>query len=186
MDVFGVWERLSLTSEELLLNLDRLADDLGDRVRMRPSAEVGEEQARKVGVETLVARDELVGEGEARHEAALLEPEDRGERAREEDALDGGKGDEALGERGARVGDPLESPCGLLLDARDGVDGLEQVRSAGGVLDVRVDEEGVSLGVDVLPADVSADVAKWLRGCEVRGHGEVERGAECVARALTS
>ena len=43
--------------------------------------QVREEQAREVGVETFVARDELVGETESRHEAALLEPKDGRERA---------------------------------------------------------------------------------------------------------
>ena len=56
------------------------------------------EQAGKVAVQALVAADELVGEAEARHEAALLEPEDGAEGAREEDALDGGEGHAPLGE----------------------------------------------------------------------------------------
>ena len=42
-------------------------------------------------MQTLVARDKLVGEGEAGHETALLQPEYRRERAREEDALDSGE-----------------------------------------------------------------------------------------------
>jgi hypothetical protein len=48
-------------------------------------------------VQALVAADELVAEGEAGHQAALLEPEDGAEAAAEEDALDGGVRDEALG-----------------------------------------------------------------------------------------
>ena len=40
-------------------------------------------EAGKVAVQALVAGDELVGEGEAVHEAALLEPEDRAEAAPE-------------------------------------------------------------------------------------------------------
>lgn len=77
---------------------------------------MGEEEAGKVGVEALVARDELVGEGESGHEATLLKPEDGGERAcgehgqgekrvgiegrrtGEEDSLDGGERDETLSE----------------------------------------------------------------------------------------
>ena len=46
--------------QELLLDRDRLADDALDRVGVRSAFEVREEQAGKVGVETLVARDELV------------------------------------------------------------------------------------------------------------------------------
>jgi hypothetical protein len=42
-------------------------------------------------VKTLVSGDELIGEGESRHEAALLEPEDGGKGAREEDSLHSGE-----------------------------------------------------------------------------------------------
>ncbi len=80
---------------------------------------MGEEEAGEVGVEALVARDELVGEGEAGHEAALLEPEDAGEGAGEEDAFDGGEGDEALGEGGGFVLDPFDGPVGFFADAGD-------------------------------------------------------------------
>ncbi len=40
-----------------------------------------EQQACEVAVQALVPADELVAEGEARHEAALLEPEDGAEAA---------------------------------------------------------------------------------------------------------
>ena len=45
----------------------------------------------------LVATDELVGEGEARHDAALLEPEDSREGAREENTLHSGVCNQPLG-----------------------------------------------------------------------------------------
>lgn len=61
-------------------------------------------EAGKVGVEALVAGDELVGEGEPGHLSALLEPEDGAEGAREEDALDAGKAHKARGERGWEEG----------------------------------------------------------------------------------
>lgn len=47
-------------------------------------------------MEALVTGDELVGEGEAVHEAALLEPEDAAEAAAEEDALHARPGHQAL------------------------------------------------------------------------------------------
>ncbi|KAI3486760.1 hypothetical protein L1887_49710 [Cichorium endivia] len=128
--------------------------------------EVAEEKAGKVGVETLVARDELVGEGETGHEAALLEPEDGSKRAGEEDALDGGKGDEALGESGATVADPAERPVGLLLDDGDGLDGVKEELALFGLADVGVDEERVSLGVDVLHHDLEAIEAAGLCGLD--------------------
>lgn len=80
---------------------------------------MGEEQAGEVGVHALVAGDELVGEGETGHEAAFLEPEDGGEGAAEEDAFDGGEGDEPLCEGGVFVGYPFEGPVGLFADAGD-------------------------------------------------------------------
>ena len=52
-------------------------------------------------MQPLVAADELVGEGETGHEAALLHPEDGGERPGEEDALHARVGDHALSECGA-------------------------------------------------------------------------------------
>ena len=58
-------------------------------------------------------------EGETRHETALLEPEDGSERAREEDALDGGERDQAFTKDGPVVRDPPHSPVGFLLDAGD-------------------------------------------------------------------
>lgn len=55
--------------EELFLDVDRLGDDLTDPMRRRSALEVREEQAGKVGVEALVARDELVlGEGIGRQQ----------------------------------------------------------------------------------------------------------------------
>ena len=70
-------------------------------------------------METLVAGDEFVGECEAGHEAALLEPEHRGEGAAEEYALDGGESDEALGKGRVLVLDPFDCPVGLFTDARN-------------------------------------------------------------------
>ena len=44
----------------------------------------------------LVSADELVGEGQAGHQASLLQPEDGGEGTREEDSLHGSKGHHAF------------------------------------------------------------------------------------------
>ena len=68
---------------------------------------MGEEEAGEVGVHAFVAGNEFVGEGEAGHEAAFLEPEDGGEGAAEEDAFDGGEGDEPLCEGGVFVRYPF-------------------------------------------------------------------------------
>lgn len=140
-----------LTSQELLLNADSLLDDPGNSVGVRASSEMGEEETGKVGVETLVTRDELVREGETRHETSLLEPEDGGERTREKDTFDGSESDESLTETRSLVRDPSKSPVGLLSDTRDGVHSVEKEVSSSSVLDVGVDKERVGLGVYVLP-----------------------------------
>ena len=70
-------------------------------------------------MEAFVTGDEFIGEGQAGHETAFLEPEDGGEGAAEEDAFDGGEGDEALGEGGGLVLDPFDGPVGFLADAGD-------------------------------------------------------------------
>lgn len=105
--------------QELLLDGDGLGDDLLDGGLAGPVAQVREQQAGEVSVQTLVARDELVREGQARHQAPLLEPEDGGEGAAEEDAFDGGKGYESLGEGRVLILDPAYGPVGFLADAGD-------------------------------------------------------------------
>ena len=95
---------------------------------MRPPLKVREEEAGEVSVHALIPADELVGEGQTRHQAALLQPEDGGEGTAEEDALYSGESDQALGEGGLLVSDPPQSPIGLLADAGDySHDGLVHV-----------------------------------------------------------
>ena len=172
--------------DELLLDVDRLADDVVETgLRELVLEVVAVEQAREVAVEPLVARDELVAEGQAGHHAALLEPEDRAEAAAEEDALDRGEADEALGE-GLRRVDPLDRPLRLPLHAGDGLHRVEEVVLVLLALDVRVNENGVHLRVDVLDRDLEPveaahlgdlDVAHEARG-EVLEDDAVRRGEE--------
>ena len=105
--------------QEFLLDGDGFRDHVLHGLLAGAVLEVREQQAGEVRVQTFVARDELVGKGEARHQSALLEPEDGCEGAAEEDALDRGEGDEALGEGGVLVLDPFDGPIGLLTDAGD-------------------------------------------------------------------
>ena len=78
----------------------------------QPMDNVLKHKASKVCVEPLVAADELIGEGKSWHEAALLQPVDRTEGAREKDALDGCEGNQALSKAVRRL-NPLEGPVGL-------------------------------------------------------------------------
>ena len=133
---------------------------------------------------TLVSRDEFIGESETWHKPSLLQPKDSTETSTEEDALDGSKSNHALGER-VRGLNPFESPFGLHLDAGDVLYGLEQELFLLSVLDVGVNEDRVSLGVDVLHHHLEAVEAPSLwdldlsheSGCEVLEHDAV-RGCE--------
>jgi len=113
--------------------------------------------------QALVARDELVGEAEARHQTALLEPEHRAERAREENALHRRESNAPLGERGVVRVAELQRPVGLARHARHGLNRLEQVGLLRLVLDVGVNEERVDLRVNVLDGDLEAVEAAGLR-----------------------
>lgn len=105
--------------QELLLDGDGLGNDVLNGLLAGLVSDLTEQQAGEVGVHTLITRDELVGEGQTRHETTFLEPEDGGESAREEDTLDCCEGDEPGGKSGVLVSDPSQCPISLLLDARD-------------------------------------------------------------------
>ena len=74
--------------QELCFDCDCLADDFFDALLRGLVQEVVEHEAGEVGVQALVARDELVTEGETGHEATLLQPENSCETTGEKDALD--------------------------------------------------------------------------------------------------
>lgn len=113
--------------EELLLDDDGFADDFEHAFFGGLLDQVAEHETGKVGVESLVARDQLVREGQAGHEATLLEPEDGREAAAEEDALDGGESDHALAKVGVLARDPVHRPVSLFLHTGQRLDRVEQV-----------------------------------------------------------
>lgn len=149
----GTWKSLS---EELLFNGDGISDDILDHLLAGTALEVRVEEAGKVSVKTLVTRDELIREGQTRHETTLLEPEYRGEGTTEEDTFNGSESNETLGKGGVLILDPSDGPVSLLSDAGNGLNGVEEVGSLGRLLDVGVNEEGVGLGVNVLHHDLEA------------------------------
>ena len=156
-------------SQELLLNDDGLLDDSLHEFGVGPPPEVTEQEASEVGVHTLVTADQFVGEGETGHETTLLQPEDGSERSREEDALDGGEGNQTFTEGGTVIGDVAKSPVSLPLDTRNGVDGPEEVVTTSGVLDIGVDEERVCLRVDVFHHDLEAVEATSFSSLDLVG-----------------
>jgi len=141
-------------SQELLLDFDSLGNHVLHGLLAWAMVQVGEEETCKIGVHSFVAGYELIGEGETGHETALLEPEDGSERSGEEDTLDGGESDETLGEGGVLVGNPFARPVCLFLDARDGLDSIEEICLLSLLLDICIDEKGVCFGVDVLHHDL--------------------------------
>ncbi len=81
-----------------MLDGDSFGDDVLNCLLAGTLVDVRKQKASKVGMETLVTGNELIGEGKTRHETTLLEPEDGGEGATEEDTLYSREGDEAGGE----------------------------------------------------------------------------------------
>jgi hypothetical protein len=78
-----------------------------------------------------------------------------------------------LGE-GRVVVDPVEGPFGLLLDGGDLMHGAEEMLLLLGVLDVGIDEEGVSLGVDVLHHHLEAVEGTSLGDLHLVGEHETQ------------
>ena len=105
--------------EEFLLDGDCLGDDILNGLFAWPVFKVREEKTGEVGVKALVSRDQFVREGQARHQATLLQPEDGRERAGEEDSLYSCESDQTLGEGRVLILNPLDGPIGLLADTRD-------------------------------------------------------------------
>jgi hypothetical protein len=162
-------------ADELALDVDSVGDDLADAGLVELVAEKLVEEAGEITVEALIAGDELVGEGEARHEPALLEPEDGAEGPREEYALDAGEGNDALSEALPAV-DPAHGPVSLAPDRGHGVDGAEQAVLLDVVADVGLEQQRIHLRVDVLDGDLEAVEGPRLGDLHV-GH---EAGSEVL------
>lgn len=85
---------LSHPTNEALLHLYRLPNDRLHGLPARLVLQGVEQLAREVAVQPLVATDHLVAEGQAGHEAAFLEPENRAETSGKENSLRGVRGGE--------------------------------------------------------------------------------------------
>lgn len=153
------WEGIC---EELLFDANGFSDDTFNSFGMGAALQVAEEETGEVGVHTLIAGDEFVGESETRHKPTLLEPENGCKRTREEDTLDGGECNQSLAEACMLVGNPCKGPIRLALNARNCLDGVEKVVSLNGVFDIGVDEEGISFRVNILHHDLETIEAAGL------------------------
>ena len=51
---------------------------------------------------------------------------------------------------------PLQGPIGLTLDAGDGIDSMQQLQLFLGVLHVRIDQQAVRFGMDILDGDLES------------------------------
>mmetsp|Transcript_60317 Transcript_60317/g.97635 ORF Transcript_60317/g.97635 Transcript_60317/m.97635 type:complete len:218 (+) Transcript_60317:230-883(+) len=132
-------------------------------------------EAGKLSMQALIAGNQLVGEGKARHEAALLEPVDGAERAAEENTLDRCKGYDALGKAVVPV-HVLHGPRCLFLNSRHGVDGIEDMVPLDRIFDVLLDQQRVSLRVNVLHGNLEA-----IEGSSFR---DLHLAAECPCQVL--
>ena len=155
-------------ANELSLNLHRAPDDVVHDVLCKLVLQHLVQEAGKVGVEALVSGNQLVGEGEARHLAALLQPEDGAERPAEEHALDRSEGHQAL-RKAALAVHPLYCPVRLLAHRGHGVDGIKEAVPLPGALDVLLDQQGVCLGVNVFHGNLKAIEGPRLRNLNLRG-----------------
>ena len=155
--------------QELLFDDDGFLDNLLQELGVGPPPKVTEQKAGEVGVHTLVAANQLVGEGEAGHETAFLQPEDGSKGSREEDSLDSGEGNKAFTEGCTIVGDVTKCPVSLLLDTGNGINGAEEIVATSGVLDVCVDEERVRLRVNVFHHDLETVEATRLSSLDLVG-----------------
>ena len=90
--------------------------------------QVAKKETGEVGVHTLVARDEFVGKGKTRHET-LLEPEHGSKQAQEEDTFDSSEGYQVFAKACIFVGNAVESPVGLALNAGNCLNGVEKIVS---------------------------------------------------------
>jgi len=131
-------------ADELLLQLHRLLDDFVNRVLEYLGIQRVEQSHGKLRVQTLIARDELVGKGQSRKETTLLQPKNGAEGTREEDALYTGKSDQAGG-KGLVRPHPVQRPLCLLADTRDGFNSIEQLSLFILVLDIRINQQRVRL-----------------------------------------
>ena len=103
---------------------------------------------RKVAVHTLVAANQLIGEGQSRHQTALLHPKNGAKRTAKEDAFHGCKGYETLRKRGRL--NPTQGPVGLLFYSLKIVNCIEELVALGRILHVGINQQGVGLAVNVL------------------------------------
>ena len=114
-------------------------------------------------MESLIPGDELVAEGQARHESPLLQPENGGKTSREEYSFYRGKSHNPLSVSSIIGVDPFESPVSLFLDGGKIFNGIEQLVSFLPVLDISVNEKAVHLAVNVFDGDLKAVEAPGLR-----------------------
>lgn len=114
-------------------------------------------------MQTFVTRNQFVRERQTGHHSATLQPEDRRKAAAKENTLDGRKGDYAFAEIRRFAADPLERPVGLLLNARQRFDRVEQEVAFVRIGDVRLDEQTVHFRVNILDGHLEAVETASLR-----------------------
>mmetsp|Transcript_35383 Transcript_35383/g.88767 ORF Transcript_35383/g.88767 Transcript_35383/m.88767 type:complete len:281 (-) Transcript_35383:694-1536(-) len=172
-------------AHKLALQVHCLAHDLPHDLLVQLVVQQGVQVARKVGVETLISADELVGERQPRHQPAFLQPEYRAETARKVDPLDACKCHHTVSKAARRV-DPTDGPLRLFCNAWNRLNGIEVEGLLCRVLNVRVQQKTVHLTVHVFDGDLEAVKGTRLRDhdlgheshSQVLQHNAVRRGKE--------
>mmetsp|Transcript_97967 Transcript_97967/g.261521 ORF Transcript_97967/g.261521 Transcript_97967/m.261521 type:complete len:301 (-) Transcript_97967:30-932(-) len=153
------WQGLA---DEFPLHVHSASDDLMNNVFRQLVLEHGVQQAREVRMQALISGNQLIGEGQPRHQAPFLQPVDSAERSAEQDSLHTCEPDQALG-KAVSVVHPLHRPGCFGLHCWDLFDRVEQTVLFNGVFDVLFDQERVGLTVDVLHGDLEAVERPGLR-----------------------
>ncbi|KAH3660013.1 hypothetical protein OGAPHI_007218 [Ogataea philodendri] len=169
------WQSIGEVS---LFDVNSLGDDLENNVIVRGVVQVREKQTCKVGVQSFVSADQLVGEGQTWHQTSLLKPEDRSERTREENTLNGSKCNKSFSKQSLLIVDPSHGPLGLFFDTWDGLDSVEKELGFLRVFDVGINQKRVGLGVDVLHHD--------LESVETLGLWDLDLGREVLNKVLVN
>lgn len=146
------WQR---RADEFFLNPYRITYDFIDSFFGKLVDQLGVQKTGKVSMQAFISGNQLIGEAKAWHEPPFLEPEDRAERPWEEYAFNRCKGHKSLAETLLFI-DPVHSPLGLLMDAVKVVHSIEQKLFLVRISNVSIDQQRISLRVNVLHRNLEA------------------------------
>jgi len=168
-------DRNSVT-DKLMFNLDSILDNLSNAEGGGRGDKISMELTCKVTMKTFVTANELIGEGQAWHEATLLKPKDCTKGTREEDSFNDSKGNEAFSKCAALRVTPSKGPLSFLGDTRESVNGTKEVVLLFLVAHICVKKKRVHFTVDVLDGN--------LHTIETTGFRELDFSSKVLNQVL--